>query len=210
MAMGSGSEGRGSIFRFDNRRDSGSRHNRRHRAVSRVHAPGLHTGTDTAHRQRHDNAHTGDRRGGARRDRSSGFWLARSSGYSPFCRRTIRSSSTLLSPLCRACSSVWWRGPSSSVLRRWSVDLAAAAAGLLGSFANTVGVVGLAILFGLLPVAVYSGHLAAGHSRGRSGRGRYGRHRQGCDALPQRAGRRPRRTSLTKNAAISQGAARAR
>src|SRR5918996_2393355 len=39
-------------------------------------------------------------------------------------------------------------------LRRWSVDLAAAVAGLLGSFANTVGVVGLAILFGLLPVAV--------------------------------------------------------
>jgi uncharacterized membrane protein len=39
-------------------------------------------------------------------------------------------------------------------LRRWSVDLAAAAAGLLGSFTNTVGVLGLAILFGLLPVAV--------------------------------------------------------
>src|ERR671910_225673 len=39
-------------------------------------------------------------------------------------------------------------------LRRWSVDLAAAVAGLLGSFANTIGVVGLAILFGLLPVAV--------------------------------------------------------
>ena len=36
-------------------------------------------------------------------------------------------------------------------LRRWSVDLAAAVAGLLGSFANTVGVLGLAILFGLLP-----------------------------------------------------------
>ncbi len=39
-------------------------------------------------------------------------------------------------------------------LRRWSVDLAAAVAGLLGSFTNTVGVLGLAILFGLLPVAV--------------------------------------------------------
>jgi|tagenome__1003787_1003787.scaffolds.fasta_scaffold20963580_4 uncharacterized membrane protein len=39
-------------------------------------------------------------------------------------------------------------------LRRWSVDLAAAVAGLFGSFTNTVGVVGLAILFGLLPVAV--------------------------------------------------------
>jgi uncharacterized membrane protein len=39
-------------------------------------------------------------------------------------------------------------------LKRWSVDLAAAAAGLLGSFANTVGVLGLAVLFGLLPVAV--------------------------------------------------------
>ena len=39
-------------------------------------------------------------------------------------------------------------------LKRWSVDLAAAAAGLLGSFANTVGVLGLAVLFGLLRVAV--------------------------------------------------------
>jgi uncharacterized membrane protein len=39
-------------------------------------------------------------------------------------------------------------------LRRWSVDLAAAVAGLFGSFTNTVGVVGLAMLFGLLPVAV--------------------------------------------------------
>jgi uncharacterized membrane protein len=40
------------------------------------------------------------------------------------------------------------------VLKRWSVDLAAVAAGLLGSFANTVGVLGLAVLFGLLPVAL--------------------------------------------------------
>ena len=39
-------------------------------------------------------------------------------------------------------------------LRRWSVDLAAAVAGLLGSLTNTVGVLGLAILFGLLPPAV--------------------------------------------------------
>ena len=39
-------------------------------------------------------------------------------------------------------------------LRRWSIDLASAAAGVLGSFTNTVGVVGLAILFGLLPPAV--------------------------------------------------------
>jgi uncharacterized membrane protein len=39
-------------------------------------------------------------------------------------------------------------------LRRWSLDLASAAAGILGSLANTVGVVGLAVLFGLLPVAV--------------------------------------------------------
>lgn len=38
-------------------------------------------------------------------------------------------------------------------LKRWSVDLAAAVAGIFGSFANTVGVVGLAILFGILPVA---------------------------------------------------------
>jgi uncharacterized membrane protein len=38
-------------------------------------------------------------------------------------------------------------------LRRWSVDLAAAAAGVLGSFANTVGVVGMAVLLGYLPLA---------------------------------------------------------
>lgn len=37
-------------------------------------------------------------------------------------------------------------------LKRFSIDLASAAAGVLGSFSNTVGVVGLAILFGLLPV----------------------------------------------------------
>lgn len=39
-------------------------------------------------------------------------------------------------------------------LRRVSVDLASAAAGVLGSLANTVGVVGLAVLFGLLPLSV--------------------------------------------------------
>jgi uncharacterized membrane protein len=39
-------------------------------------------------------------------------------------------------------------------LRRWSIDLASAAAGVLGSFTNTVGVLGLAILFGPLPPAV--------------------------------------------------------
>jgi uncharacterized membrane protein len=39
-------------------------------------------------------------------------------------------------------------------LRRWSVDLAAAVAGLLGSFANTVGVLGLAVLFGLVPISL--------------------------------------------------------
>ena len=39
-------------------------------------------------------------------------------------------------------------------LRRFSVDLASVAAGLLGSFANTVGVVGLAVLFGLLPLSI--------------------------------------------------------
>jgi uncharacterized membrane protein len=39
-------------------------------------------------------------------------------------------------------------------LRAWSVDLAAAAAGVLGSFANTVGVVGMAVLLGYLPLAL--------------------------------------------------------
>lgn len=39
-------------------------------------------------------------------------------------------------------------------LRRWNVDIASVAAGLLGSLTNTVGVLGLAVLFGLLPVSV--------------------------------------------------------
>ncbi len=39
-------------------------------------------------------------------------------------------------------------------LRRWSVDLAAAAAGVLGSLANTVGVLAMAVLLGFLPLAL--------------------------------------------------------
>ena len=39
-------------------------------------------------------------------------------------------------------------------LRRFSVDLASVAAGLLGSLANTVGVICLAVLFGLLPLSI--------------------------------------------------------
>jgi uncharacterized membrane protein len=39
-------------------------------------------------------------------------------------------------------------------LRRFSVDLASVAAGLLGSLANTVGVLTLAVLFGLLPLSI--------------------------------------------------------
>ena len=38
-------------------------------------------------------------------------------------------------------------------LRGWSVHLAAAAAGVLGSLSNTVGVVGMALLLGYLPLA---------------------------------------------------------
>jgi len=40
-------------------------------------------------------------------------------------------------------------------LRRTSVDLAAVVAGLLGSFTNTVGVVGMAVLLGYFPLAVF-------------------------------------------------------
>ena len=40
-------------------------------------------------------------------------------------------------------------------LRRMSVDFAAAAAGVLGSLANTVGVVGMAVLLGYFPLAVF-------------------------------------------------------
>jgi uncharacterized membrane protein len=38
-------------------------------------------------------------------------------------------------------------------LRRWSIDVAAAAAGVLGSMTNTVGVLGMAVLLGYLPLA---------------------------------------------------------
>lgn len=38
-------------------------------------------------------------------------------------------------------------------LRRWSIDLASAVAGVLGSLTNTVGVLGMAILLGYLPLA---------------------------------------------------------
>ncbi len=38
-------------------------------------------------------------------------------------------------------------------LRRWSIDLASAAAGVLGSLTNTVGVLGMAVLLGYLPLA---------------------------------------------------------
>jgi uncharacterized membrane protein len=40
-------------------------------------------------------------------------------------------------------------------LRRTSVDLASVVAGLLGSFTNTVGVVGIAVLLGYFPFAVF-------------------------------------------------------
>jgi uncharacterized membrane protein len=40
-------------------------------------------------------------------------------------------------------------------LRRTSVDLASVVAGLLGSFTNTVGVVGMAVLLGYFPAAVF-------------------------------------------------------
>jgi uncharacterized membrane protein len=38
-------------------------------------------------------------------------------------------------------------------LRRWSIDVASIAAGVLGSFTNTVGVLGMAVLLGYLPLA---------------------------------------------------------
>jgi uncharacterized membrane protein len=37
-------------------------------------------------------------------------------------------------------------------LRRWSLDLASAVAGVLGSLANTVGVLGMAVLLGYFPL----------------------------------------------------------
>jgi uncharacterized membrane protein len=39
-------------------------------------------------------------------------------------------------------------------LRRWSVDLAAVTAGVIGSLANTVGVLTMAVLLGFLPLAL--------------------------------------------------------
>jgi uncharacterized membrane protein len=38
-------------------------------------------------------------------------------------------------------------------LRRWSIDIASIAAGVLGSLTNTVGVLGMAVLLGYLPLA---------------------------------------------------------
>ncbi len=38
-------------------------------------------------------------------------------------------------------------------LRRWSIDVASIAAGVLGSFTNTIGVLGMAVLLGYLPLA---------------------------------------------------------
>ena len=38
-------------------------------------------------------------------------------------------------------------------LRNWSIDVAAATAGVLGSMTNTVGVLGMAVLLGYLPLA---------------------------------------------------------
>jgi len=38
-------------------------------------------------------------------------------------------------------------------LRNWSLDVAAAAAGVLGSLTNTVGVLGMAVILGYLPLA---------------------------------------------------------
>jgi uncharacterized membrane protein len=38
-------------------------------------------------------------------------------------------------------------------LRNWSIDVAAAAAGVLGSMTNTIGVLGMAVLLGYLPLA---------------------------------------------------------
>jgi uncharacterized membrane protein len=40
-------------------------------------------------------------------------------------------------------------------LKRFSLDLAAVTAGLLGSFTNTVGVVGMAVLLGYFPLSVF-------------------------------------------------------
>jgi uncharacterized membrane protein len=40
-------------------------------------------------------------------------------------------------------------------LRRTSVDLASVVAGLFGSFTNTIGVVGMAVLLGYFPLAVF-------------------------------------------------------
>ena len=139
--------------------------------------------------------------GGALEGPMSVFWQVRSSGYSPFCRRTTRSSKPIVAILPRLLIGVvaW---AVFVGLRRWSVDLAAAGAGCW-ALSPIRGVLGLAILFGiaeLLPP--YSGHPAAGHSRGRSGRSRHGRHRQGRDALPQRSDDGPENES-DEGAAIS-------
>ena len=77
-------------------------------------------------------------------------------------------------------------------LRRWSVDLASVAAGLLGSLTNSAGVLGLGLVLPLgdkLPDARPGrGQHPAGHRRGRTRGGRHGRPGKGRDAHPQRTG----------------------
>ena len=98
-------------------------------------------------------------------------------------------------------------------LRRWSVDLASVAAGLLGSLTNSVGVLALAVAprGAELPDAGPGRRQhPASHRRGGPRGGRHGRPGKGRDAHPQRADDRARRPSPTKSAAISQSAALAR
>ncbi|CAA9460219.1 MAG: Substrate-specific component PanT of predicted pantothenate ECF transporter, partial [uncultured Rubrobacteraceae bacterium] len=180
--------------------DSGGRHNRRHRAVSRVHAPGLYTSTDTAHRQRHHNAHTCDRGWGARgTHRWASGWrdlrdILLSAGGEPGlpqpCRRHFAAPADRGGRVGRLRgASALERGPrrgrgrTAGILRQY---------GRGGRSRHTLRIVAC---------CRHPGHLAAGHSRGRSGRGRYRRYRQGCDAVPQReddgpGGRVGRRTPL--------------
>ena len=74
-------------------------------------------------------------------------------------------------------------------LRRWSVDLASVAAGLLGSLTNSVGVLGLGLDPALRTAELSDarpgrGQHPAGHRRGGARRSRYGRLGEGRAADP--------------------------
>ena len=125
MAMGSGSEGKGSIFRFDTRQIvvagiiGGIALFLGFTRLGFIPVPIPLIGNATI-------MHIPAIVGGALEGPIVGLLAGAIFGIFSFLQADNPVFSTRLSPLRPACSSGWWRGPSSG-LRRWSVDRAAAA-----------------------------------------------------------------------------------